>query len=111
MYCSKCGAAVVGKFCCCCGKRVFDEFETFSKHYRKTKKDYENSFYQPGRGRKGLQDNHIATACWYACEIKYAPVLYRSHDGGLVPGAYEILENVKNHAIALAERIISADDF
>ena len=111
MFCSNCGAAVVGKFCSDCGERALNEREVFMNRYKKTMKDYVNSFHIPSLGRKGHQYKQIATACWYACEIKYAPVLFRSYDGGLVPDAYEILETVKNHATSLAERIIAADDF
>ena len=104
MYCSNCGAAVVGKFCSCCGKRVAGELEAFRRYERKTIKDFTN---------EAGSNHHLATACWYVCERKYGKDMLHVFGGvwTVAPDAYEKLGLVEAKAKALFLRLLILDDF
>ena len=104
MFCSYCGAAVVGKFCSCCGKRVLGQLDAFRRHERKTLKDFVN---EAGSNHK------LANACWYACERKYGNDMVVKSGGVFVPApdAYEKLYLVEVKAKALFLRLMVLDDF
>lgn len=38
-FCKKCGAAVTGKYCSCCGTRVTDDFTDFRKAQRRMERE------------------------------------------------------------------------
>lgn len=101
MYCKHCGAVAVGKYCSCCGRRLRDNVDEFNIVRRKMAKEFS---FQSG---KELVYQHMATACWIACEIKYCkdPILFVCGERVLAPDAYERLEIVKAHATALYERV------
>lgn len=101
MYCKHCGAVAVGKYCSCCGRRLRDNVDEFNIARRKMAKEFG---FQSG---KELVYQHLASACWIACEIKYGKDLILVTESGpvLAANAYERLEIVKAHATALYERL------
>lgn len=114
MYCNNCGAVVVGKFCSCCGKRVLNSLEEFRRVERQTYKEYQNQFKCYYKDKFDLMVDHLATACWYACDHKYGnnKVVGSFRNGFTVsPDAYTKLATVKEHATKLFERLWAADDF
>lgn len=114
MYCSNCGAVVVGKFCSCCGKRMMNDLEEFRRVERSTFKEYRNHLKRYYRERCDLLVDHLLTACWYACDHKYGnDKVVGSYANGFVPSpdAYQKLEIVKERATKLFERLWSANDF
>ncbi len=104
MYCSNCGAVVVGKFCSCCGKRVLGTLEAFRKQERKRLNDFK---------KQSGSDFQLAEACWYACQRKYGARLIKAEPGVFVPepDAYEKLDLMEAKAKALFLRLLSLDDF
>jgi hypothetical protein len=105
MYCKNCGAAVVGKFCSYCGKKVLTDVQQLNATARKMSKDFcEWAYRESGHM---LSHKHLASACWCACEMKYGKglALFIGDRYVVVPGAYEKLEIVRDHAIALYERL------
>ena len=104
MNCSYCGAAVFGRFCHCCGKKVLGSIEAFRKEERKTLKNF----------IKEVGPHHqLANACWYACQEKYGREVITKYCGEFVitPDAYEKLALVEEKARALFLRLINLDDF
>lgn len=71
MFCKKCGAAVVGKFCSCCGNRVRTNAEEYSLAANRAKREFirdmthdaDDRYLEPWRG-------HLAEACWLASSTK-----------------------------------------
>lgn len=43
MFCSKCGAAVTGNFCCVCGERVRSALEDFRREERRQRAIFKTS--------------------------------------------------------------------
>ena len=105
MYCSKCGAVVAGKYCSCCGKRILSDVQQLNATARKMSKDFCEWAYRESGNM--LSHKHLASACWVACEMKYAKglALFMGDGYVVVPGAYERLETVRDHAIALYKRL------
>lgn len=68
MFCSKCGASVVGKFCSCCGQRVRSEIEEF----RLTEQRARRAFLSECSELNGpAWWRHLADACWLTASVKY----------------------------------------
>ena len=116
MYCSNCGAAVVGKFCSCCGKRVRSSLEEYRRVEKSTFKAYMQQFEKHYRDgiHWDLSAEHLISACWYACAQKYGRNdVIRLDNGECVPSpdAYEKLETVKRQATKLCERMLLANDY
>lgn len=120
MYCRNCGAAVVGKFCSCCGYKVRDEKAEFRltqiRTFKAYKKQFDNLIETPEGRNVSLA--YLADACWLACEHKQVNDYIKKNEGTypycvweLMPGAYERLEIVKEHATRLFERLVNADDY
>lgn len=106
MYCKHCGAAAIGKYCSCCGRRLRNSVEEFNLAQDRLHKDfYKKAYMEAG---KSLEHQHLASACWIACELKYLRNRYANGKNGelvLAPDAWERLELVHTHAAALYERI------
>lgn len=114
MFCKNCGAVVVGKFCSCCGKRVYSDLQEFRQVERRAKKEFLRN-----AAIDNLDRMHLADCCWTACEMKYmgkgriCQCNPNTAFGGeryvLAPNAYELLQTVKQHAQALFDRLIVED--
>lgn len=104
MYCKHCGTVAVGKYCFCCGRRLRDNVDEFNATRRKMAKNF--SLIAGQRG-KDLAYQHLASACWIACEIKHGKdlILVTESRPVLAANAYERREIVKAHAAALYERL------
>lgn len=117
MICKNCGAAVVGKYCSCCGKRIRNDYEEFKRAERKAQQEFKRNAvekYDAGRPRGCVVVDELATACWNACSIKYMAGIfvevYRPDYHVIVPDeAYEMLEKVKKHATALLDQLVTTD--
>lgn len=70
MYCTKCGAFVVGKYCSCCGQRVRSEMEEFRILERRRKKAFERSC-EYSNGQIILHNARLADLCWITASLKY----------------------------------------
>lgn len=105
MFCNHCGAAAVGRYCSCCGRRLVNNVDAFNRTIGRERKDFCNKAYL--LAGKSLHHMHLASSCWYACEIKYGKGLVSVINGEsvLALDAYERLELVKTHATALYERL------
>lgn len=70
MYCKKCGAAVVGKFCSVCGERVRTNEQEYRLAMSRAKKSFvrEKTNQNPGCN---LICDRVADICWFTCERKY----------------------------------------
>ena len=113
MFCTNCGAVVVGKFCSCCGKKVRRGIEDFRRFERAEVKKFTHSYYKPGGSLGGI---HLADACYLACEMKFKEVLpyvVWNEYGELEvsPNAYENLKKVLEHAKKLCDWLYAANDF
>ena len=97
MFCNKCGAAVNGKFCSCCGQRVRSSLEEYRLAENRMRREFEKSCSEKGNARE-LHLMHLASACWLASSMKYdRSVILRI--GDYVPKSmYENLQTVRDHA-------------
>lgn len=117
MYCNNCGAVAVGKFCSCCGAKLRTEIEMFRLTAKRTHKEYMKQFerfHLPCPNPVNVAIDQIATACWYACEIKYGNGMEIGNANigySVAPDAYMKLETVKDRATKLCERLLAAEDF
>lgn len=68
MYCSKCGASVVGKYCSCCGQRIRSEAEEFNLIENRLRREFKSAC---AGSRVPLYYAHLAEACWLAATMKY----------------------------------------
>lgn len=106
MFCSKCGAAVNGKFCSCCGQRIRSSLEEYHLAERRMKKEFENRCCKNGNARE-LHLMNLASACWLASSMKYD----RSRGlliGDYVPqSVYDNLQVVRDHAEKLYQALIN----
>lgn len=117
MICKNCGAAVVGKYCSCCGKRIRNDYEEFKRAERKAQQEFKRNAvekYAAGMPCGLMVVGDLATACWNACKIKYFGgvfvEVYQPGNRVIVPDeAYEMLEKVKKHATALLDRLVMTD--
>lgn len=95
MFCQKCGAAVSGNYCCCCGARILDAASQFKKDMRTKKHDFVYAVQSP----LGVA---IARHCW---EIADSVVWWHNRpfldSQRLRPGAYEDLESLNKLAASL----------
>lgn len=104
MFCSKCGSAVTGKYCCVCGARVLNPVEEFRKEQRKRKSDFKAHASYPAYGR------FIAEACWAAAEVKYDLTCGVVYCGMVLPDAYNRLQKADTFAHRLYEQIMISMD-
>jgi hypothetical protein len=106
MYCSKCGAAVVGKYCSCCGARVRSAVEELRLAERRAKKLFVDDCYKRNYPQRELELMHLGSACWQACEMRYGKGA-RYNIGDEVPAeAFKSLETVREHAEKLFEKLM-----
>ena len=96
MFCKNCGAAVVGRFCSCCGRRARSEIEDFRLTEQRKRREFLNDCRKPS---EPAWWGHLAEACWYAAAMKYKkdPTL----DGVSLAEANENLEEIRFHAWGL----------
>lgn len=104
MYCKNCGAAVVGKYCSCCGQRVRSDVEEVRAIEKRLMKEFiDECTRDPGGilvdGRLYL--HHLAQACWLAALMKY------QKDPATTPyiEAVNSLDDVKYAARALFKKV------
>lgn len=106
MYCNHCGAVAIGKYCSCCGRKLRNSVQEFDlEKGRRYREFYKKAYAESG---KSLEHQHLASACWIACELKYLRNrCVNGKDGELVlaPDAWERLALVQLHAAALYDRI------
>lgn len=74
MFCTKCGAAVTGKYCSCCGQRVRSPKEELDLIEKRLKREFTDACTKTKDG--GYVDNtpamgFLALACWDAAVAKY----------------------------------------
>lgn len=106
MFCSKCGAAVVGKFCSCCGARVRSQIEEYHLAEKRAVKAFKDAcVYRNGRFL-GLERLHLAEACWLAASFKYGWRGTPGSDGSVPARAFEMLDNVRTHAELLFNQLL-----
>ena len=105
VFCNKCGAAVVGKFCSCCGTRVRSQLEEYKLVERAAEREFKKACtYEDGRCL-GLDRLHLASACWLAAHCRYGYSALRI-DRPVPAEAYKSLEAVRVHAELLFERLL-----
>lgn len=107
MYCKKCGAAVVGRYCSYCGTRVRTDLDEYKSLLRRVKGEYirECNYYRTA-DRRGLAVTHLAEACWTAAEIRYGSE-YCVADFILTSEDLDNVEAVKEHALLLFRQLIA----
>lgn len=97
MFCSKCGAAVAGNFCCVCGERVRSAVEIFRREERRQRALFKSSIGVD----IGSVKVHIANSCWLAaanqCELERGVI----GSGKIAADAYDRLQKTA----ALARRL------
>lgn len=97
MFCSKCGAAVNGKFCSCCGQRVRSGLE----EYRLAEKRIKREFIKACSGT-GVAYNparmHLAEACWTASSLKHDRTRILCIDDYVPKSLFDNLEVVRTYA-------------
>lgn len=107
MFCRKCGAAVNGKFCSCCGQRVLSDLEEFRKIERRMRREFIVACGSASGFQYDLDLTHLADACWYASNARYN----KSHGyyvGDHVPASvFDSLQDVWNHADKLFQALIN----
>lgn len=109
MYCSKCGAVVVGKYFSCCGNRIRSELEELRLAERRAEKAFIHDFTHNAEGSwLASVNSHLVHACWLASFEKYSKggTLYKVGDS--VPAeAFESLRTVRDHAERLYLAMLS----
>lgn len=107
MYCNKCGAAVVGKYCSCCGTRVRSQLEDFRLAERRAEKEFIRAHTYDDSGRLlGLDKQHLAIACWCAAQFKYGVYRHAIVDGKVPNAAFGELETIRIHAEKLFDQLV-----
>lgn len=74
MFCTKCGAAVTGKYCSCCGQKVRSQKDELELIEKRLKKEFCDSCTKtPNGGYVELAPAYgfLALACWEASVGKY----------------------------------------
>lgn len=108
MYCSKCGAAVIGKFCSCCGTRVRNRIEEFRLAEKRAEKAFKDACtYDSDRRLLGLDRMHLAMACWQAASIKYGTYRRLAVDNNVPDAAFDELQIIRMHAEKLFDQLVS----
>jgi hypothetical protein len=109
MYCSKCGAVVVGKYCSCCGTRYRSQLGELRLAERRAQKEFVRAkTYTPNGRLLGLTNLHLATACWIASFEKYSTGGCRYKEGDSIPAdAFDSLTTVRAKAEQLFEYLIN----
>ena len=101
MYCSKCGAAVVGKYCSCCGAKIRPaaaELRLASNAERRRFKERHREIDSPW-------EFWLAEACWDVARIKYD--VGCGCNGQNLSNAIENLKVVTEHAEKLFEQLVN----
>lgn len=108
MYCKKCGAAVVGKFCSCCGFRVRSQLEEFRLEERRRAREFKNTCANISYQKMRFDLMHLADACWLASSARYGLCTKGLLVWDTVPAeAYESLKNIESHAMALFLQLLN----
>lgn len=103
MYCKSCGAAVVGKYCSCCGARVRTDAEELRLIENRMRREFVSEMRGPrALGRLGLAYANIAEACWLAADLMHP------RDGMTVEAGREALEEVVKYARWVFSMVIVA---
>lgn len=105
MFCSKCGAAVTGKYCSCCGQKVRSHKDEVLLVEKKLKREFCDSCTKVNDSM--FADNapamgHLAIACWEAAIAKY--VKYPSETVGYIESVNS-LDKAKYAARALFDKL------
>lgn len=104
VFCSKCGASVVGKYCSCCGQRIRSSEEEFKLEERRMEREFKNLNSRNNYGGlKDLYSSHLAQACWLAAAMKYRTE--PSQTG--YQQAIKNLEYVRDKAQVLFDKLIN----
>ena len=67
MYCKSCGAAVIGRYCSCCGARVRTDVEDIRLRFNRMRR----AFLSEKTTQSDMASRKIAEACWDAGCVKY----------------------------------------
>ena len=103
MYCKKCGAAVIGKFCSCCGTRVRTDAEEIRRMERQAKKE----FIETVLTGWDVYKKYLAESVWLASRLRLEkghPYLHELD----VCSARESLEKVRADAEFIYRLLVSA---
>ena len=76
MYCKKCGAAVTGRFCCCCGERVRTNAEEIKRETRRLRNQFKDACIEK-YDYPYVNYCHMAEACWNAAEVRSSEKIYK----------------------------------
>ena len=105
MFCTKCGASVVGKYCSCCGNRVRSSLEDLRLAEKRAKREFENACGNSEYPRRQLELLHLANACWLASYQRYNKSARYMIGDIIPPEAYDSLETVRIHAQKLFDQL------
>ena len=105
MNCRKCGAAVNGKFCSCCGQRVRSALEEYRLAEKRMERDFTNKCSETGKARE-LHLMHLASAWWKASSMKYDRSRILSIDDYVPKSVYDNLQTLRDHAEKLYKALI-----
>lgn len=97
MFCSKCGAAVNGKFCSCCGQRVRSSAEEYRLTERRLKREFVKAHSGTGTAYD-LARMHLAEACWTASSLKHDRTRILCLDDYVPRSLFDGLETVRSYA-------------
>ena len=106
MTCKRCGAALTGRYCSCCGSKVRTDLDEYKSLMRKVKAEYmkECAYYRTPDYR-GLAIGHLAEACWRAAEMRYGSI-YCGTEFVMTNEDLNNIEEVKEHATLLFRQLI-----
>lgn len=105
MFCKKCGAAVNGKFCSCCGQRVRSALEEYHLAEKRMEREFINKCSETGKARE-LHLMHLASACWMASSMKYDRSRILHIEDYVPASVYDSLQTVRDHAEKLYLKLI-----
>lgn len=108
MYCNKCGALVVGKYCSCCGTKIRSQLEELRLAERRTRKEFVRAMsYSSAGALLGLSELHLAEACWIASYQKYSLGKLCWADDQIPQEAFDSITVVRDRAEQLFKRLIN----
>ena len=106
MFCSKCGAAVTGNYCCVCGEKLRDPLAEFRLSERRRKAAFKGA----AGGRTNLPLCHVAEACWDAASLKYRLLHACDARGVLYPDSWSRLQKSEDCARRLFNELAALLD-